>query len=65
MIAYQPGGLSERQAILAALENPMEAASIGQAVMTLRKWPAMAEAGGGSGSFDSRPHDFGSWTSAS
>ena len=38
MIAYQPGGLSERQAILAALENPMEAASIGQAVMTLRKW---------------------------
>lgn len=38
MIAYQPGGLSERQAILSALENPIEATSIGQAVVTLRKW---------------------------
>ena len=38
MIAYQPGGLAERQAILAALESPAEASTVGQGIVTLRRW---------------------------
>ena len=38
MVAYQPGGLAERQAILAALETPAEATTIQSAVLTLRRW---------------------------
>ena len=38
LVQYQPGGLAERSAILAALENPQEAQTVGAAVATLRKW---------------------------
>ena len=38
MLAYQPGGLGERGAILQALENPAEANAIPMAITQLRKW---------------------------
>ena len=38
MLSYQPGGIGERGAILAALESPAEAASIASAVGGLRRW---------------------------
>ena len=38
MIQYQPGGLAEKSAILAALESPQEAQSIASGVTTLRRW---------------------------
>ena len=38
MIAYQPGGLSEKAAILGALDAPDEAQTLGQAVLGLRRW---------------------------
>ena len=38
MVLYQPGGLAERQAILSALESPAEAATVGIAITTLRRW---------------------------
>ncbi len=38
MIAYQPGGLSEKAAILGALDAPEEAQNLGQAVLGLRRW---------------------------
>ena len=38
MVAYQPGGLTERQAILAALEAPSERATIQSGVLVLRRW---------------------------
>ena len=38
MIAYQPGGLSEKAAILGALDSPEEAQNLGQAVVGLRRW---------------------------
>ena len=38
MVMFQPGGLSERASILAALENPVEAASIPAATQGLRRW---------------------------
>ena len=38
MIQYQPGGLAEKSAILAALEGPQEAQSIASGVTTLRRW---------------------------
>eukprot|EP00435_Cladocopium_sp_Y103_P033016 s3094_g8.t1 len=38
MIQYQPGGLSERSAILSALESPQESPTIASAVTQLRKW---------------------------
>ncbi|CAK9074981.1 Retrovirus-related Pol polyprotein from transposon TNT 1-94 [Durusdinium trenchii] len=45
MIAYQPGGLSERQAILGqALQNPVEASNVGQGVTTFAlRWKRRAE----------------------
>ena len=38
MLAYQPGGLSERSAILTALESPPECNSVPSATSQLRKW---------------------------
>ena len=38
MTQYQPGGLAEKSAILAALESPQEAQSIAGGVTTLRRW---------------------------
>ena len=38
MLSYQPGGLSEKSAILAALDSPEEAQSLAAAVIGLRKW---------------------------
>ena len=38
MLSYQPGGLSEKAAILGALDNPDEAQSLSAAVSGLRKW---------------------------
>ena len=38
MAQYQPGGLSERTAILSALESPPEATNVQMAVTSLRKW---------------------------
>ena len=38
MLQYQPGGLTERAAILSALEQPQEAQSIASAVSQVRKW---------------------------
>ena len=38
MIQYQPGGLTERSAILNALEAPTEASSIANATTLLRRW---------------------------
>ena len=38
MTSYQPGGLSEKAAILSALDAPEEAAGLSQAVLGLRKW---------------------------
>lgn len=38
MLCYQPGGLSEKSAILTALDSPEEAQSLSQAVGGLRKW---------------------------
>ena len=38
MLSYQPGGLTEKAAILQALDSPEEAPGLTQAVMGLRKW---------------------------
>ena len=38
MLSYQPGGLSEKSAILTALDSPDEAQNLSQAVTGLRKW---------------------------
>ena len=38
MISYQRGGLSEKWAILTALDSPEEASTLSQAVLGLRKW---------------------------
>ena len=38
MVQYQPGGLSERSASLAALESPKESTTITAAISQLRKW---------------------------
>ena len=38
MVQYQPGGLSERSAILSALEAPSEASTINAAITQLRRW---------------------------
>ena len=38
MLQFQPGGLTERSAILAALESPMEATSVASAILQLRRW---------------------------
>eukprot|EP00435_Cladocopium_sp_Y103_P018940 s142_g4.t1 len=38
MIQYQPGGLTERSAILSALESPQECPTIAAAITQLRKW---------------------------
>ena len=38
MISYQPGGLSQKSAILTALDSPEEASTLSQAVLGLRKW---------------------------
>ncbi|CAL1136815.1 unnamed protein product [Cladocopium goreaui] len=38
MLQFQPGGLTERSAILTALEAPMEAATVGSAIQQLRRW---------------------------
>lgn len=35
---YQPGGLHEKAAVLAALESPNEASNIGEAIAGLRRW---------------------------
>lgn len=38
MLSYQPGGLSEKAAILSSLDSPDEAQTLVQAVLGLRKW---------------------------
>ncbi|CAL1130775.1 unnamed protein product [Cladocopium goreaui] len=38
MLCYQPGGLSEKGAILTALDSPEEAPSLARAVTGLRRW---------------------------
>lgn len=38
MLQYQPGGLSERSAILSALESLVESSSVATATSQLRKW---------------------------
>ena len=38
MLSYQPGGLSEKSAILAALDSPEEASTLASAVTGLRRW---------------------------
>ena len=38
MLSYQPGGLSEKAAILTALDSPEEAQNLQSAVSGLRKW---------------------------
>ena len=38
MLSYQPGGLSEKAAILTALDSPEEAATLASAVGGLRRW---------------------------
>ena len=38
MLSYQPGCLSEKSAILTALDSPEEAQTLPRAVMGLRKW---------------------------
>ena len=38
MTSYQPGGLSEKAAILSALDSPEEAQTLAQAVVGLRRW---------------------------
>ena len=38
MLSYQPGGLTEKAAILQALDSPEEAQGLTQAVMGLRRW---------------------------
>ena len=38
MTCYQPGGLSEKGAILSALDSPEEAVGLSQAVIGLRRW---------------------------
>ena len=38
MLSYQPGGLSEKSAILTALDSPEEAQTLPMAVTGLRKW---------------------------
>ena len=38
MLQYQPGGLSERSAILASLESPPECSTVASAISQLRKW---------------------------
>ena len=38
MINYQPGGSHEKAAVLAALESPNEAATVGEAISGLRRW---------------------------
>lgn len=38
MVNYQPGGGQEKAAVLAALESPTEATSIGESVVGLRRW---------------------------
>ena len=38
MLLYQPGGLTERAAILNALEQPQEAQTVSAAVAQVRKW---------------------------
>ena len=38
MTTYQPGGLSERAAILNSLESPTESSTTAGAIQTLRKW---------------------------
>ena len=38
MVNYQPGGGQEKAAVLAALELPAEAGTVGEAITGLRKW---------------------------
>ena len=38
MTSYQPGGLSEKAAILSALDSPKKAQTLAQAVTGLRRW---------------------------
>ena len=38
LVAYQPGGLAEKELILRSLEQPPEAATISEAVVGLRRW---------------------------
>ena len=38
MLSYQPGGLTERSAILSALESPPECNTVSAAMSQLRKW---------------------------
>ena len=38
MLQFQPGGLTERSAILSALEAPAEASSVASAIVQLRRW---------------------------
>ena len=38
MLQFQPGGLTERSAILSALESPTESTSVASAILQLRRW---------------------------
>ena len=38
LVVYQPGGLGEKGVVLRALEEPVEAATIPEALKSLRKW---------------------------
>ena len=38
LVVYQPGGLGEKGVVLRALEEPVEAAKIPEALKSLRKW---------------------------
>ena len=38
MLQFQPGGLTERSAILAALESPTESTTVASAILQLRRW---------------------------
>ena len=38
LVAYQPGGLAEKELILRSLEAPMEASTLPEAAVGLRRW---------------------------
>ena len=38
MLQFQPAGLTERSAILSALEAPVEANSVALVILQLRRW---------------------------
>lgn len=63
MQLYQPGGLSEKSAILAALESPGEAPNVHTAITTLQEVGKVEEKGGGGGGEHTWRHNIGERTS--